>query len=139
MEMGNDKRFNIGEIGEIDYAILRSVSCRIDTIPLLNMILQIRTVILEKHLYLLTRGELLNFQSGHFKITERGANTIDIEVPKDIENIDKIKKIDEFIVSTVEKQKKERIKTYKIIDISLIIITIVLIILILYLGRELLM
>lgn len=139
MEMGNDKRFNIGEIGEIDYAILRSVSCRIDTIPLLNMILQIRTVILEKHLYLLTRGELLNFQSGHFKITERGTNTIDIEVPKDIENIDKIKKIDEFIVSTVEKQKKERIKTYKIIDISLIIITIVLIILILYLGRELLM
>ncbi len=138
MEMGNDKRFNIGEIGEIDYAILRSVSCRIDTIPFLNRILQIRTMILERHLYLLSKGELLNFQSGHFKITEKGTNTIDIEIPKDIKNVDKIKKIDEFIVSTVEKQKKERTKTYKIIDILLIIITIVLIIFILYLGRGLL-
>lgn len=132
MEMASDERFKIGEIGEIDYAILRSISCGVDTIPFLNRILQIRTVILEKHLFTLTRGELLNFQSGHFKITERGTNTIDIEIPKDIEDVDKLKKIDEFIVLTVEKQKKERIKTYKIIDILLIIITIVLIILILY-------
>lgn len=139
METGRDERFNIGEIGEVDYAILRSVSCGIDTIPFLNRFLQIRTTILERHLYLLTKGELLNFRSGHFKITERGTNTINIDVPKDIESVDKFRKIDEFIVSTVEKQKKERIKTYKIINISLIILTIAIIIFILYLGRGLLM
>ncbi len=122
-------------VGEIDYAILISMTNGAETITDIANILQIRTLIIEKHMYMLLREGFVGSQLQHFTITPKGNDTIlsferensgDVWVP-----------INEFIMSVMKRRKDQKIKTYKMINIILLVSMICLIIFIIYLGKDL--
>jgi hypothetical protein len=117
--------------GEVDYAILKSITYGFKDIKQISKALQIRTLVVEKHVYdLIKEGFLKYFQ--YAVITSKGKDAIfDFEAnkPEDV-----WKPIDEFIVSVIEYNKERSLKFHKMIDIVLLISMIILIILIIYFG-----
>ena len=130
-----DKDVKDIKIGEIDYAILKSVTLDINDIRDIIKILQIRTIIIEKHIYSLVKNGFLSYTLDKFTITSNGENVIS---SFERDNPEKWISINQFIVSTIEHQKEQKVKTYKIIDLILKISMIILIILIIYFGKDLL-
>lgn len=117
--------------GEVDYAILKSIAYDFKTTKEIAKALQIRTIIIEKHIYrLIKEGFIKYFQ--HCVLTSKGKDAI-IEFersnPEDV-----WKPIDEFIISVVEHKKEQKSKTQKTIDLILLISVVLLIILIIYFG-----
>ena len=117
--------------GEVDYAILKSITYGFKDIKQISKALQIRTVIVEKHIYaLIKEGYLKYFQ--YAVITSKGNDAIiDFENnnPEDV-----WKPIDEFILAVIENKKERSLKMQKMIDLVLLIAMIILIILIIYFG-----
>jgi len=117
--------------GEVDYAILKSITYGFEDIRQISSALQIRTVIVEKHVFsLIKEGFLKYFQL--VVLTSKGKDAIlDFETnsPEDV-----WKPIDEFIASFKERKKERSLKIQKILDIVLLIAMIILIILIIYFG-----
>lgn len=116
---------------EVDYAILKSVSYGFKDIKQISGTLQIRTGIVEKHVFnLIKEGYLKYFQ--YAVLTSRGKDVI-----IDFENNnseDVWKPIDEFIIAVIENKKERSLKMQKMIDLVLLIAMIILIILIIYFG-----
>lgn len=122
-------------IGEIDYAILKSISYDVNTIADIVKVLQIRTIILERHIYRLISEVFINLGlDSKFNLTVKG---IEIISNFENENPDKWSPINNFILSAIKHQKEQRIKIYKIIDILLLLSMIVLVLLIIYFGKSL--
>jgi hypothetical protein len=122
----------VGEIkiGEIDYAILKCISYGYVKIQDLNNILEIRTIILEKHIYEIIKDNLLNVQNEEFVITDKGNEAINYYETNKPENI--WKPIDDFIISSIRTRKEQRIKFYKTLNLIMAISIVILIIIILY-------
>lgn len=119
------------EFGEIDYAILRSVTLGFKTIKEIAEALQIRTMIIEKHIYRLIKdGSIKYFQ--YCVITSKGKQAIEDFVKNNPEDV--WQPIDEFIGSVIVNKKERNLKIQKMIDIILLISMIVLIVLIIYFG-----
>ena len=119
------------EFGEVDYAILRSVTHGFKTIKEIAEALQIRTMIIEKHIYkLIQDGFIKYFQ--YCVITSRGKQAIEDFVKNNPEDV--WQPIDEFIVSVIENKKERNLKFQKTVDLILLISMIVLILLIIYFG-----
>lgn len=122
-------------IGEIDYAILKSISYDINTITDIVKILQIRTITLERHIYRLINEVFINLGlDSKFNLTVKGIETIS---NFEKENPDKWSPINDFILSATIHQKEQRTKIYKIIDNLLLLSMIFLILLIIYFGKSL--
>lgn len=116
--------------GEIDYAILKSVANNTTTVNEIINILQIRTLIIEKHIYFLVKGGFMDLQRDHFIITSNGYEAINSFESKS----GNWRSIEEFIISEIKKRKEQKLKTYKIIDMILLASIIILIILVIYFG-----
>jgi hypothetical protein len=118
-------------VGEVDYAILKSITYGFKDIKQISGALQIRTMIVEKHVYALIKEGYLKFFQ-YAVITSKGKDyIIDFETnnPEDV-----WKPIDEFILAVIENKKERSVKMQKMIDLVLLIAMIVLIILIIYFG-----
>jgi hypothetical protein len=126
-EMENEE---IG-FGEVDYAILKSITYGFKDINEISNALQIRNLVVEKHIFkLIKEGFIKYFQ--FCVLTSTGKNAIEeyeINNPEDI-----WKPIVEFIVTVIERKKERSLKIQKIVDIVLLIAMIILIILIFYFG-----
>lgn len=119
------------EFGEVDYAILRSVTYGFKNIKEIADALQIRSMIIEKHVYaLIKNGYIKYFQ--YCIITSKGKQAIEDFVLNNNEDV--WEPIDEYIVSVIEQKKARNLKLQKMIDMILLISMIVLIILIIYFG-----
>lgn len=127
--MANNNNFTIGEI---DYAILKSMIYDVKTIRDMINILQIRTIVIEKHIYLLLKEGFVNFQLDNFTITEKGNDIVYLFERDKSESV--WRPIDTFIISTMKQRKEQKLKTYKMIDMILLVSMIILIILIIYFG-----
>jgi hypothetical protein len=114
----------------VDYAILKSLIIGTWTIPDIVNLLQMRTLIIEKHIYELTRGGFADFQSQHFVITPRGKEFI-YSFERD-NPIEVWKPVDNFITRSIENRKKGKIRLYKTVDIILLISMVILVILAIY-------
>jgi hypothetical protein len=120
------------KLEKIDYAILKLLTIGTWTTPDIVNLLQMRTLIVEKHIYDLTRGGFADFQSQYFVITQRGKESI-LSFEKD--NIPNVwRPIEEFIQQSVENRKKGKIRLYKTVDFVLLTIMAILIILAIYVG-----
>jgi hypothetical protein len=117
--------------GEVDYAILKSITYGFKEINEISNALQIRNLVVEKHIFKhIKEGFIKYFQ--FCVLTSRGKNAIEeyeINNPEDI-----WKPIVEFIVTVIERKKERSLKIQKIVDIVLLIAMIILIILIFYFG-----
>lgn len=134
MEINEEKTVE-STIGEIDYAILKSVSYDVNTITVIVKVLQIRTIVLERHIYMLINEVFINLGlDSKFNLTVKG---IEIISKFENENPDKIGPINDFILSAIKHQKEQRIKIYKIIDILLLLSMMFIILLIIYFGKNL--
>lgn len=119
------------EFGEVDYAILKSVTLGFKTIKEISEVLQIRTMIIEKHIYkLIQDGFIKYFQ--YCVITSSGKQAIEDFVKNNPEDV--WMPIDEFILSVIEQKKERNLKFQKMVDLVLLISMIVLIVLIIYFG-----
>lgn len=119
------------EFGEVDYAILRSVIHGFKTTKEIAEALQIRTMVIEKHIYkLIQDGFIKYFQ--YCIITSKGKQAIEDFVKNNPEDV--WQPIDEFIVSVIEQKKERNSKFQKMVDLILLISMVVLIILIIYFG-----
>jgi len=117
--------------GEVDYAILKSVTYGFKTINEIANALQIRNLVVEKHIFkLIKKGFIKYFQ--FCVITSHGKNTMEEFEKSNSEDL--WKPIDEFIVIVIEKRKERNIKIQKTIDLILVISVIILIILVIYFG-----
>lgn len=117
--------------GEVDYAILKSVTYGFKTINEITNALQIRNLVVEKHIFkLIKEGFIKYFQ--FCVITSQGNNAME---EFEISNSEDVwKPIDEFIVTVIEKRKERNINIQKTIDLILVISVILLIILVIYFG-----
>jgi hypothetical protein len=117
--------------GEIDYAILKSITYGFKDINEISNALQIRNLVVEKHIFkYIKEGFIKYFQ--FCVLTSRGKNAIE---EYEINNSEDIwKPIVEFIVVVIERKKERSLKIQKIVDIVLLIAMIILIILIIYFG-----
>jgi len=119
------------EFGEVDYAILKSVTLGFKTIKEISEALQIRTMVIEKHIYkLIQDGFIKYFQ--YCVITSRGKQAIEDFVKNNPEDV--WMPIDEFILSVIEQKKERNLKFQKMVDLILLISMIILIVLIIYFG-----
>ncbi|MFZ3168027.1 MAG: hypothetical protein WA130_10475 [Candidatus Methanoperedens sp.] len=119
------------EFGEVDYAILKSVTFGFKTIKEISEALQIRTMVIEKHIYkLIQDGFIKYFQ--YCVITSSGKQAIEDFVKNNPEDV--WMPIDEFILSVIEQKKVRNLKFQKMVDLILLVSMIVLIILIIYFG-----
>jgi hypothetical protein len=119
------------EFGEVDYAILKSVTYGFKTIKEIAGALQIRTMVIEKHVYnLIKNGYIKYFQ--YCVITSKGKQAIEDFIINNNEDV--WQPIDEFIESVIEQKKERNLKLQKMIDMVLLISIIVLILLIIYFG-----
>lgn len=119
------------EFGEVDYAILKSVTLGFKTIKEISDVLQIRTMTIEKHIYkLIQDGFIKYFQ--YCVITSSGKQVIEDFVKNNPEDV--WMPIDEFILSVIEQKKERNLKFQKMVDLVLLISMIVLIVLIIYFG-----
>lgn len=117
--------------GEVDFAILKSITYGFKTIDEISNALQIRNLVVEKHIFkLIKEGFIKYFQ--FCVLTSLGKNTIEEFEKNNPEDI--WKPIDEFIIQVIEKKKERNIKIQKTIDLILVITVILLIILIIYFG-----
>jgi len=117
--------------GEVDYAIIKSVTYGFKTINEIANALQIRNLVVEKHVYkLIKEGFIKYFQ--FCVITSQGKNAIEEFEKNNPEDV--WKSIDEFIVLVIEKRKERNINIQKTIDLILVISLILLIILVIYFG-----
>ena len=119
-------------IGDIDYAILKLVSYRAWVLAEIANILQIRTLTIEKHIYTLSKEGFVAFQLQNFAITKNGEGIIR-NFERD-SSIDKWKPIENFIVSSMDNRRSQKLKMYKILDFVLLLLMIVLIMSIIYVG-----
>ena len=119
------------EFGEVDYALLKSVTYGFKTMKEIAEALQIRTMVIEKHVYKLVKnGYIKYFQ--YCVITSKGKQALEDFAINNHEDV--WQPIDEFIVSVIEQKKERNLKLQKMIDMILLISIIVLIILIIYFG-----
>ena len=115
----------------MDYAILKSVTFGFKTIKEISEVLQIRTMVIEKHIYkLIQDGFIKYFQ--YCVITSSGKQAIEDFVKNNPEDV--WMPIDEFILSVIEQKKERNLKFQKMVDLILLISMIVLIVLIIYFG-----
>ncbi|HEY9247244.1 MAG TPA: hypothetical protein VIO11_10395 [Candidatus Methanoperedens sp.] len=113
--------------GEVDYAILKSVTYGFKDIKQISKALQIRSFVIEKHINkLIKEGYIKYFQ--YCVLTSNGKEALDGFEKNNPEDV--WKPIDEFIVSVTERNNKRNLKLQKTLDIILLIATIILIILI---------
>ncbi len=119
------------EFGEVDYAILKAVTYGFNDIKQLSKALQIRTIVIEKHIYKLSKeGAVKYFNS--IVLTFRGKQAIvsfEKSNPEDV-----WKPIDGYIVSVIEHDKEKKLRLQKITDMALLVSMVILIILIIYFG-----
>lgn len=119
------------EFGELDYAILKSITYGFENIKQISKALQIRTMIVERHVYkLIKEGFIKYFQN--CVLTSKGKYAIEEFEKNNPEDV--WKPIDEFILSVIEHNKEKKVKLQKMIDIALLISSVTLIILIIYFG-----
>ena len=119
------------EFGEVDYAILKSVTFGFKTIKEIAEVLQIRTMVIEKHIYkLIQDGFIKYFQ--YCVITSKGKQAIEDFLKDNPEDV--WMPIDEFILSVIEQKKERKLKFQKMVDLILLISMIILIVLIIYFG-----
>ena len=122
-------------VGEIDYAILDCVSYDINTIQDITNMLQIKTITIEKHMYVLVKEGFINFQNNRFTIAPKAGDAVSIF---DRDHHEKCVQIDKFVISSINRKKEQTLKTYKTIDIISIVLMVVIVILIIYFGKDLL-
>lgn len=131
IEQKTDADVPDNEFGEVDYAILKSVTYGFKTMKEIAEALQIRTMVIEKHVYKLIKiGYIKYFQ--YCVITSKGKQALEDFVLNNHEDV--WQPIDEFIVSVIEQKKERNLKLQKMIDMILLILMIVLIVLIIYFG-----
>lgn len=116
----------------VDYAILKTLVIGNLSTPDIVNLLQIRTLVVEKHIYELTREGYVDFQSQHFVITQKGKDSI-LSFERD-NPVNVWKPVEDFIVQTIENRKKEKIGFYKTVDFILLVLMVILIILAIYFG-----
>ncbi len=117
------------KFGEVDYAILKSVDYGFKRINEIAVALQIRTPVIEKHIYKLIKDGFIKYFQ-YCVVTSRGKDAIvDFETgnPEDV-----WKPIDEFIASVTERKKERNLKILRTVDIVLLVSVIILIFLIVY-------
>ncbi len=143
--MGDEKMFT-ETVGEIDYAILVSLNYLRDSdirsvdeeIIELSNILQIRHIIIEKHFYQLVKnGSIIS--SGNESRDESGNKYVLTQIGTDAMNVFETSNeewvaIDNFIKTSIENKKEQKIKIYKTIDNALTVAAIVCILSILYVA-----
>lgn len=116
------------EFGEVDYAILKAIAYGFKTINHISKALQIRTMVVEKHVYkLMKEGDIKYFQN--CVLTSIGKSAIESFEQK---NPEVCRPIDDYIASIIENEKEKKIYFQKILDMALLISTIILILLIIY-------
>lgn len=120
------------KLEKIDYAILKLLTIGTWTTSDIVNLLQMRTLIIEKHIYELTKVGFADFQSQYFVITQRGKESI-LSFERD-NSANMWKPIEEFIGHSVENRKKGKIRFYKTVDFILFISMVFLIILAIYVG-----
>jgi hypothetical protein len=129
-EKNMDKAIGM-EIEELDYAILKSIYYGFKTVRELAKALKIRPIIVEKHVYKHIKEGFLKYVDDAV-LTSKGIGMIsDFERVKSVEVW---KPIDEYIVSVMDNRKKQKLRTYKIIDNLLLISMGILVVLIIYYG-----
>jgi hypothetical protein len=130
-DIKTDTDISENEFGEVDYAILKSVTFGFKTIKEISEALQIRSMVIEKHIYkLIQDGFIKYFQ--YCVITSSGKQAIEDFVKNNPEDV--WMPIDEFILSVIEQKKVRNLKFQKMVDLILLASMIVLIILIIYFG-----
>ncbi len=102
---------NNTKVGEIDYAILKSIDYDVKNLMDIVKVLQIRTILIEKHIYVLVKDGFIIFQFDHYVITPEGENAILSFERENSENT-----INKFIVSSVKLRKEQKIKAYKTVQ-----------------------
>jgi hypothetical protein len=126
-----DKDRDEEKFGEVDYAILKSVTLGFKTIKEISGVLQIRTMVIEKHIYRLIKDGLIKYFE-YCVITSKGKQAIEDFTKNNPEDV--WQPIDEFIASVIETKKERNLKFQKMIDRIFLILIIVLILLIIYFG-----
>lgn len=126
----NNTMMKKGAMELVDYAILKSLTFGTWTIMDMVKLLQIRSLVVEKHIYELNKVGFVDFQLQQFIITSKGKDTV-FSFEKD-NPINVWKPVDDFIMHSIENRKNEKIRFYKIVDFTLLIIMAFLIILIIY-------
>lgn len=117
--------------GEVDYAILKSLTYGFKTIKEISNALQIRNSVAEKHIYKLIKDGFIKYFQ-FCVITSKGKNVIEEFETNNSEDI--WRPIIEFIEIVIENRKERSIKIQKTIDLILVVSVIILIILIIYFG-----
>lgn len=117
--------------GEVDYAILKSISYGFKTNKEIARSLKIRSIIVEKHVYnLLKEGFIKYFQYAILTTKGKAAITgFEKDNSKDV-----WKPIDEYIISVIEYKNDRNLRWQKRIDTILLGSIIILIVLIIYFG-----
>ncbi len=116
-------------IGEVEYAILKSIIYGYKTVKEISKTLQIKPIIIEKRINeLIKDGYVKYFQ--HAVVTTRGHEQI--ELFETVKSRDTWVPIDDFIKSVSEKRKERSQKIHRIIDLALLVSIIILIILLIY-------
>ncbi len=133
-----DEREIKQEIDDIDYAILRLINY-INTLNLNDIekeireiasILQIRVIIVEKHIYRLAKNGFIKFDERCI-LTQKGEDAIN----KFERDNKEYMSIDNFIIASIKNKKERDLKIHKIVDkalLALLIIIVMLIILVIY-------
>ncbi len=125
------------EIDDIDYAILRLINY-INTLNLndiekeireITSILQIRVIIVEKHIYRLSKNGFIKFDERCI-LTQKGEDAIN----KFERDNKEYMSIDNFIIASIKNKKERDLKIHKIVDKVLLIIIVMLIILVIYVA-----
>jgi len=128
-----DERKDISEkeFGEVDYAILKSVTYGFKTIREIAKALQIRSIFIEKHIYKLIKDGYIKYFE-YCVLTNKGEQ--EIEVFEKNNQVDVWKPINEFIESVIDQKEERDLKLQKMLDLILLILVMILIILIIYFG-----
>lgn len=117
-------------IDQIDYAILKSMYYGIKKISDMKDILEIRRIIIEKHVYILSKEMFVRFEKNYIVSSDKGNDAIDLferDQPFDIWG-----KIDEFLIYSLKRKKEQKIRFFKMMDNVLAVLVIFMILYILY-------
>lgn len=125
----------IEKIGEVDYAILKSVNYIRNLnirdlgkeIREITKILNIRAIIIEKHIFALIKNEFININE-HCIVTYKGEDAI-FEFER---NNGEWKNIDNFIMAQIKNRKERNLKFYTIADKFLLVLIVICIVYIVY-------
>lgn len=127
----------VEKIGEVDYAILKSVNYLRnlnirdlgEEIREITKILNIRAIIIEKHIFALIKHEFISINE-HCIVTQKGEDAI-YEFER---NNGEWNNIDNFIIAQIKNRKERDLKFYKITDKFLLVLIVVCIVYIIYIG-----